>query len=79
MNGDDTQAMSSDDRLVYMVNQIARNMATMSGDGAMDAVADHITSFWDPRMRARIAELASRDGSSLSPTAAAAVARLSKE
>lgn len=79
MSHDDTQGMSSDERLVYMANQIARNMAAMSGGGATDAVADHIASFWDPRMRARIAALASQDGSTLSPIATAAVARLSKE
>ena len=45
--------MSTEERLVYMANQIARNFAA-SGDGAAAATADHIAKFWDPRMRGRI-------------------------
>ena len=56
-------------RLVQMANQIARNMAAMEGAHAAAAVADHIASFWDPRMKAAI--LADRAG--LEPLAAAAV------
>jgi formate dehydrogenase subunit delta len=56
-------------RLVLMANQIARNMAAMEGAHAAAAVADHIVSFWDPRMKAAI--LADRAG--LDPLAAAAI------
>jgi formate dehydrogenase subunit delta len=45
--------MSTEERLVYMANQIARNFAH-AGDGAIAATADHIAKFWDPRMRGRI-------------------------
>jgi formate dehydrogenase subunit delta len=45
--------MGTEERLVYMANQIARNFAVM-GAGAAAATADHIARFWDPRMRARI-------------------------
>ena len=45
--------MGTEERLVYMANQIARNFAVM-GEGAAAATADHIAKFWDPRMRARI-------------------------
>ena len=44
--------MNSEERLVYMANQIAREFAHV-GDPAA-ATADHIAKFWDPRMRARI-------------------------
>jgi formate dehydrogenase subunit delta len=44
--------MNSEERLVYMANQIAREFAH-TGDPAA-ATADHIAKFWDPRMRARI-------------------------
>ena len=44
--------MSTEERLVYMANQIAREFAR-TGDPAA-ATADHIAKFWDPRMRARI-------------------------
>jgi formate dehydrogenase subunit delta len=57
--------------LVYMANQIARNFETM-GDGAAKATADHIASFWDPRMKAAIWD----DPDGLSPVASAAFALL---
>jgi formate dehydrogenase subunit delta len=44
--------MGSEERLVYMANQIAREFAR-TGDPAA-ATADHIAKFWDRRMRARI-------------------------
>ena len=50
--------MSNGERLVYMANQIARNFETMGLDKAAAATADHIKSFWDPRMRAQIDALA---------------------
>jgi formate dehydrogenase subunit delta len=45
--------MGTEERLVYMANQIAREFAA-TGEGAAAATADHIAHFWDPRMRARI-------------------------
>ncbi len=59
-------------RLVYMANQIARNFATMGDVDAARATADHIASFWDPRMRAAIR----CDDEGLSPVAAAAFEEL---
>lgn len=38
--------------VVRMANQIALNFAHLSVDDAALATADHITHFWDPRMRA---------------------------
>lgn len=45
--------MSTDERLAYMADQIARNFATLGPDRAVAATADHIASFWDPRMKQR--------------------------
>ena len=45
--------MGTEERLAYMANQIARELAAM-GDDAVVATADHIAKFWDPRMRSRI-------------------------
>jgi len=64
--------MNSQERLVYMANQIARNFATRDDAVAARAVADHLLKYWDPRMKAGI--LAHREG--LLPVAAAAVAML---
>ncbi len=40
------------DKLVYMANQIARNLAL--DDNPVAATADHITAFWSPRMKDQI-------------------------
>jgi formate dehydrogenase subunit delta len=65
--------MSPDDRLVYMANQIARNIAAQGHDAAILILLDHIIAFWDPRMKARILAI---DGQGLEPIARAAVAML---
>ena len=62
--------MSPDERLVYMANQIARNLAAPGYDDAAQAVADHIRAFWDPRMRTQL--LAMTDPP-LDPVAAGAI------
>ena len=69
----DTSMMSNDARLVYMLNQIARNFAAQGEARAVGATAQHIRDFWDPRMKAAI--LAS-DGSALDRLARAAVEQL---
>ena len=65
--------MNSVERLVYMANQIATNLAT--DDDPVTAVANHIQLFWDPRMKRLIQE---NDKAGLSPVAAAAINRLSE-
>ena len=68
--------MSTGDRLIYMANQIARNLASEGPERAAAMVADHIRSFWDPAMRARIGLLARERPDALSPIAATAIARI---
>ena len=41
-------------RLHQMVDQIARNLEIRGHDLAVAATADHIATFWDPRMKATI-------------------------
>lgn len=60
-------------RLVYMANQIARNFAAGGESVAIAATAQHITDFWDPRMKTAIL---SADHSALEPIARAAIERL---
>ena len=74
----DGSMMSNRDRLIYMAEQIARNLASLGHDHAVAATADHIESFWDPRMKAQIFAIASEDPGLLSDMVAAAVARLSR-
>ncbi|MGD9803347.1 MAG: formate dehydrogenase subunit delta [Hyphomicrobiaceae bacterium] len=49
--------MSSSDKLVYMANQIAGTFRTRPGEDAVAATAEHISNFWEPRMRAKLFEL----------------------
>jgi len=60
-------------RLVTMANQIARNFAAQGDERAIAATAEHITLFWDPRMKAAILAGARE---ALEPLARAAVDRL---
>jgi formate dehydrogenase subunit delta len=60
--------MTSLERLVYMANQIAANLAHENDPVA--ATLKHLSDFWDPRMKAMIVENGSNG---LVPVAAAAV------
>ena len=73
---EDIHVMSTSDRLIYMAHQIARNLATMEEENAIAALHEHLTSFWDPRMKAQIIAIAKEQPEKLSPIVAAAVARL---
>ena len=62
------------DRLIYMANQIARNLATHPDPAA--ATADHIASFWDPRMKANILAHLKGGGGGIEPIAVSALQML---
>ncbi|MEG3123364.1 formate dehydrogenase subunit delta [Sphingomonas sp. GB1N7] len=68
--------MSTEDRLVYMVNQIARNFAIGGAQHAAEATADHIASFWDPRMKEQILLRSRMPGNGLDSIGAEAIALL---
>ena len=59
------------EKLAYMANQIARNLAHEPDPAA--AVARHIHDFWSPRM---IAQALALGGSGLDPAAREALAHL---
>jgi len=61
------------ERLTYMADQIARNFAAQGEEEAIEATAEHIRLFWDPRMKSAIK---AADPAALSPVVARAVARL---
>jgi formate dehydrogenase subunit delta len=73
---DENEVMSTEDRLIYMANQIARNVAALGEEEAVATTADHIRSFWDPAMKKRIHVLAAARPEALSPIAAAAIGRI---
>jgi formate dehydrogenase subunit delta len=68
--------MSNLERLVYMANQIARNFEAIGHDAAAAATADHIASFWDPRMKQQIFALIDGGDADLSATARTALLSL---
>lgn len=65
--------MSNLERLVYMANQIARNFDALGHETAFKATADHIASFWDPRMKAQIFAHMADDAEGFSPSSRAAI------
>ncbi|MDF1833338.1 MAG: formate dehydrogenase subunit delta [Alteraurantiacibacter sp. bin_em_oilr2.035] len=64
------------DATVRMANQIARNFESRGSVAAVSATADHIQSFWDPRMKATAFALAENEGSGFSPIARDAIQQL---
>lgn len=75
---DENEVISTGDRLIYMANQIARNLTAQGEAEAAASTADHILHYWDPHMRARIVRLAGEKPDALSPVAAEAVRRISR-
>ena len=69
--------MTTDQRLIHMANQIARNFAAIGHLAAVAATADHIHKFWAPSMTARaFAMLDHEGGAALTPIADGALRRL---
>lgn len=55
----------SREKIVRMANQIAAFFATAAGDDAPAQIADHIEKFWEPRMKAQLADIAADDAAGL--------------
>jgi formate dehydrogenase subunit delta len=66
----------SHDKLVYMANQIGKFFAGQGPDKAVAGTAEHLTKFWDPRMRAAIIAHLDAGGVGLDPPVREAVDRL---
>lgn len=56
----------SPEKLQRMANDIARNLAAL-GDAAPAAIAEHLRSFWTPKMRAELRALVEAGGEGLEP------------
>lgn len=68
--------MSTIDHIVYMANQIARELGSQCPGRPVAATRDHLRQFWDPRMRQAIVAYLNGGGEHLSDTARGAVALL---
>jgi len=66
---------NSVDKLVKMANQIGKFFSAQNGD-TVAGMADHLSKFWEPRMRAVIIDHVSHGGVGLDPIAIDAVRRL---
>lgn len=65
-----------DATLVRMANQIADFFAAQGHDEAVQGIAGHIRSFWDPRMRKGLYACVDRGGQGLNPLVLDAVVAL---
>jgi len=66
----------SSDKLIYMANQIAAALRTRKGEDPVAATAEHISNFWEPRMRAQLFELLDKDPDRFDPLVREARARI---
>jgi formate dehydrogenase subunit delta len=67
----------TEERLVYMANQIATFFRSAPRPEAVASTLDHIKKFWEPRMRRRIiGHLAAAKGEGLNEIALAAIEEL---
>ena len=64
------------EKLTMMANQIAAFFKAQGESGAPAAIADHLTKFWDPGMRADIIAHVDQGGAGLDPLARQAVEQL---
>jgi formate dehydrogenase subunit delta len=67
---------STNDKLVYMANQIGSFFVSQDDKTASDKIAEHIKKFWDPRMRNTILAHLDAGGVGLSAPARGAIEKL---
>ncbi len=65
--------MNTDEKLIYMANQIGAFFAPQDAKRAVTGIADHIRLNWTTNMRRELAALAVNDASKLSPNVREAV------
>ena len=68
----------SPDKLVHMANQIGSFFKSQGEAKAVPGIADHITKFWDPRMRSAILAHCETGGEGLDPLVQTALEGLRK-
>jgi formate dehydrogenase subunit delta len=66
----------SNDRLVYMANQIGKFFESQGHDKAVPGIAEHVHKFWDPRMRKMIFAHLDAGGAGLAPNVLEALTKL---
>ncbi len=66
----------SPEKMVRMANQIAIFFKTQPGDDAAEKIAQHLSDFWEPRMRDQLHAHVDAGGAGLDPLVIAADARI---
>jgi len=66
----------SPDKLAYMANQIAKFFHSRPHDEAVAGIAEHISNFWEPRMRKQFFELLKQEDQRFDPLVREAGARI---
>lgn len=66
----------SPDRLVYMANQIGKFFQYQRQNEVVPGIANHVRTFWDPRMRKAIFAYLDAGGDGLDPKVKEAILRL---
>jgi formate dehydrogenase subunit delta len=64
------------DKLVYMANQIAPFFASQQRENQAERVAIHLKDFWGPEMRAELLRIVDAGGARLNPIVLDAAERL---
>lgn len=64
------------EKLIRMANQIADFFAPQGDERAVGEIANHLTRFWPPRMRAELQAYVADGGAELRPLGLEAVRRL---
>lgn len=68
--------MSDPTHIVHMAKQISAFFASYPHDKAVDGIADHMSRFWEPRMRRAILDHEAAGGDGLDEATREAVRRL---
>lgn len=76
MSSPDQASHGTNDKLVYMANQIGTFFTSQDVPTASAKIAEHIRKFWDPRMRKAIVAHLDAGGAGLDPAARQAVEAL---
>jgi formate dehydrogenase subunit delta len=71
-----TPSQSTTDKLVYMANQIGKFFKAQDAETASVKIAEHLSKFWDPRMRNAILAHLDAGGSGLDPATRRAIESL---
>ncbi len=59
--------MKTDQKLIYMANQIATFFESQPKEDGPEGVAIHINKFWEPRMRTKLFAMLDAGGEGLKP------------